>query len=130
LEGLTMNFPADLLYTSDHEWIRVEGDIGTIGVTDHAQGELGDVVYVDIPDASATVSKGGTFGSIEAVKTVADLYAPVSGQLVEVNDVNASPDSVNKDPYGDGWLVKIKISDPSELDGLLKVDAYKALIGA
>ncbi len=125
-----MNFPADLLYTSDHEWIRVEGDVGTIGVTDHAQGELGDVVYVDIPDASATVSKGGTFGSIEAVKTVADLYAPVSGQLLEVNDVNAAPDSVNKDPYGGGWLVKIKISDPSELEGLLKVDAYKALIGA
>jgi glycine cleavage system H protein len=130
LEGLTMNFPADLLYTSDHEWIRVEGDVGTIGVTDHAQGELGDVVYVDIPDASATVSKGGTFGSIEAVKTVADLYAPVSGQLVEVNDVNSTPDSVNKDPYGSGWLVKIRISDPSELDALLKVDAYKALIGA
>jgi glycine cleavage system H protein len=130
LEGLTMNFPADLLYTSDHEWIRVEGDVGTIGVTDHAQGELGDVVYVDIPDASATVSKGGTFGSIEAVKTVADLYAPVSGQLVEVNDVNSAPDSVNKDPYGSGWLVKIRISDPSELDALLKVDAYKALIGA
>lgn len=125
-----MNFPADLLYTSDHEWIRVEGDVGTIGVTDHAQGELGDVVYVDIPDASATVSKGGTFGSIEAVKTVADLYAPVSGQLLEVNNVNAAPDSVNKDPYGEGWLVKIKISDPSELEGLLKVDAYKALIGA
>ncbi len=125
-----MNFPADLLYTSDHEWIRVEGDVGTIGVTDHAQGELGDVVYVDIPDASATVSKGGTFGSIEAVKTVADLYAPVSGQLVEVNDVNSAPDSVNKDPYGSGWLVKIRISDPSELDALLKVDAYKALIGA
>ena len=125
-----MNFPADLLYTSDHEWIRVEGDVGTIGVTDHAQGELGDVVYVDIPDASATVSKGGSFGSIEAVKTVADLYAPVSGQLLEVNDVNAAPDSVNKDPYGSGWLVKIKISDPGELEGLLNVDAYKALIGA
>lgn len=125
-----MNFPADLLYTSDHEWIRVEGDVGTIGVTDHAQGELGDVVYVDIPDGTVTVSKGGTFGSIEAVKTVADLYAPVSGQLIEVNDVNAAPDSVNKDPYGGGWLVKIKISDPSELDGLMKVDAYKALIGA
>ncbi len=125
-----MNFPADLLYTSDHEWIRVEGDVGTIGVTDHAQGELGDVVYVDIPDATAAVSKGGSFGSIEAVKTVADLYAPVSGQLLEVNDVNAAPDSVNKDPYGSGWLVKIKISDPSELEGLLNVDAYKALIGA
>lgn len=125
-----MNFPADLKYTSDHEWIRVEGDVGIIGVTDHAQGELGDVVYVDIPDASATVAMGGTFGSIEAVKTVADLYAPVSGQIIEVNDVNAAPDTINKDPYGNGWLVKIKLSDPSELDGLMNVDAYKALVGA
>ena len=125
-----MNFPADLKYTSDHEWIRVEGDVGIIGVTDHAQGELGDVVYVDIPDASATVAMGGTFGSIEAVKTVADLYAPVSGQIIEVNDVNAAPDTVNKDPYGNGWLVKIKLSDPSELDGLMNVVAYKALVGA
>jgi glycine cleavage system H protein len=125
-----MNFPADLKYTSDHEWIRVEGDVGIIGVTDHAQGELGDVVYVDIPDASATVAMGGTFGSIEAVKTVADLYAPVSGQIIEVNDVNAAPDTVNKDPYGNGWLVKIKLSDPSELDGLMNVDADKALVGA
>jgi glycine cleavage system H protein len=125
-----MNFPADLKYTNDHEWIRVEGDVGIIGVTDHAQGELGDVVYIDIPDTSATVTKGATFGSIEAVKTVADLYAPVSGQLVEVNDVNAAPDIVNKDPYGNGWLVKIKLSDPSELDGLLTVDQYKTLVGA
>ncbi|MCX6141455.1 MAG: glycine cleavage system protein GcvH [Candidatus Kapabacteria bacterium] len=125
-----MNLPTDLKYTTDHEWIRVEGDVGTIGVTDHAQGELGDVVYVDIPDASASVSKGDTFGSIEAVKTVADLFAPVSGQLVDVNEVNAAPDSVNKDPYGNGWLVKIKLSDPTELDALMDVDAYKALIGA
>jgi len=125
-----MNLPADLKYTSDHEWIRVDGDVGTIGVTDHAQGELGDVVYVDIPDAGAAVGKGDTFGSIEAVKTVADLYAPVSGQLIEVNEVNAAPDSVNKDPYGNGWLVKMKLSDLSELDALMDVDAYKALIGA
>lgn len=125
-----MNFPTDLKYTTDHEWIRVEGDVGTIGVTDHAQGELGDVVYVDIPDASATVAKGDTFGSIEAVKTVADLYAPVSGQIIEVNAVNAAPEAVNKEPYDGGWLVKIKLSDPSELDALLNVDAYKALIGA
>lgn len=125
-----MNFPADLKYTSDHEWIRVEDGVGTVGVTDHAQGELGDVVYVDIPDASASVAKGGTFGSIEAVKTVADLYAPVSGTIVEVNDINGSPEVVNKDPYGAGWLVKIKLSDPTELDGLMDVDAYKASIGA
>ncbi|MBU3742152.1 MAG: glycine cleavage system protein GcvH [Candidatus Kapabacteria bacterium] len=125
-----MNIPADLKYTNEHEWIRVEDGVGIIGVTDHAQGELGDVVYVDIPDASATVSKGDTFGSIEAVKTVADLYAPVSGQIIEVNDVNGSPEVVNSDPYGSGWLVKIRLSDPAELDGLLTVDQYKALVGA
>lgn len=125
-----MNIPADLKYTNEHEWIRVEDGVGIIGVTDHAQGELGDVVYVDIPDASATVSKGDTFGSIEAVKTVADLYAPVSGQVVEVNDVNGSPEIVNSDPYGGGWLVKIRLSDPSELDGLLSAEQYKALVGA
>jgi len=125
-----MNIPADLKYTNDHEWIRVEDGVGTIGVTEHAQGELGDVVYIDIPDASATVSKGDTFGTIEAVKTVADLYAPVSGQIVEVNDVNGAPDVVNSDPYGGGWLVKIRLADTSELDGLLNADQYKALIGA
>lgn len=125
-----MNLPADLKYTKEHEWIRIEGNIGTIGVTDHAQGELGDVVYIDIPDANATVDQGGTFGTIEAVKTVADLFAPVSGTIVEVNDVNGSPDIVNKDPYGAGWLVKIELSKPSEVDGLLDLDAYKALIGA
>ncbi|HCN05701.1 MAG TPA: glycine cleavage system protein GcvH [Bacteroidetes bacterium] len=125
-----MNLPADLKYTKEHEWIRIEGNVGTIGVTDHAQGELGDVVYIDIPDANATVDQGGTFGTIEAVKTVADLFAPVSGTIIEVNDVNGSPDIVNKDPYGAGWLVKIELSKPSEVDGLLDVNAYKALIGA
>lgn len=125
-----MNIPADLKYTNDHEWIRVEYGVGTIGVTEHAQGELGDVVYIDIPDAAATISKGDTFGTIEAVKTVADLYAPVSGQIVEVNDVNGAPDVVNSDPYGGGWLVKIRLADTAELDGLLNADQYKALIGA
>jgi len=124
-----MNFPADCKYTTDHEWIRVDGDVGTVGVTDHAQGELGDVVYVDIPDAGAAVTPGSTFGSIEAVKTVADLFSPVSGQIIEVNEVNASPDAVNKDPYGNGWLVKIKLSNLSELDSLMDVDAYKQLVG-
>lgn len=124
-----MNFPSDLKYTKDHEWIRVEGNIGTIGITEHAVGELGDVVYIDIPDATATVSEGSTFGSIEAVKTVADLFSPVAGTLTEVNDVNGSPEVVNKDPYGAGWLVKMTISNPSDLDSLLDVDAYKALIG-
>jgi glycine cleavage system H protein len=125
-----MNIPAELKYTNEHEWIRVEDGVGTIGVTEHAQGELGDVVYIDIPDASATVAKGETFGSIEAVKTVADLYAPVSGQIVEVNDVNGGPEIVNSDPYGAGWLVKIKLSDEAELEGLLSAEQYKALIGA
>ncbi len=125
-----MNLPTDLKYTTDHEWIRVDGDVGTIGVTDHAQGELGDVVYVDIPDTSATLEPGSTFGSIEAVKTVADLYSPVSGQIIEVNDVNAAPDTVNKDPYGNGWLVKVKLTNPADLDALLTVEQYKAHIGA
>jgi glycine cleavage system H protein len=127
---MTMNFPADLKYTKDHEWIRVEGNVGTIGVTDHAQGELGDVVYVDITKNGEAVSAGDSFGSIEAVKTVADLYAPVSGTIIEVNEaINGAPESVNKDPYGAGWIVKIELSNPSELDGLMGVDAYKATVG-
>ena len=126
---LEMNFPTDLKYTKDHEWIRMDGDVGTIGVTEHAQGELGDVVYVDVPDHTATLAHGATFGTIEAVKTVADMYAPVSGTIVEVNAVNDSPDVINRDPYGEGWLVKIKLSDPNELNDLLDADAYKALIG-
>lgn len=125
-----MNFPADLKYTTDHEWIRVEGNIGTIGVTDHAQGELGDVVYLDISDSLSSVTAGASFGTIEAVKTVADLFAPISGKVVEVNkDLNNSPEQVNKDCYGEGWIVKIDMSNPSELDNLLTVDAYKALVG-
>jgi glycine cleavage system H protein len=125
-----MNFPEDLRYTTDHEWVRIEGNVGTIGVTDHAQGELGDVVYIDISDPSATVAKGDTFGSIEAVKTVADLFAPVSGKIIAVNEINAGPDVVNKDPYGNGWIVKIELSNPDELTSLLDVTAYKALVGA
>ncbi len=124
-----MNFPSDLKYTKEHEWIRVEGNVGTIGITEHAAGELGDVVYVDIPDATAAVSEGSTFGTIEAVKTVADLFSPVSGSLVEVNDVNGSPEIVNKDPYGAGWLVKVNLTNLAELDSLMDVTAYKASIG-
>lgn len=124
-----MNFPADLKYTKDHEWIRVEGNVGTVGVTEHAQSELGDVVYVDIPDAGASVTPGSVFGSIEAVKTVADLYSPVSGTIVEVNNVNDNPDIVNREPYGGGWLVKIELSNPSELDSLMDATAYKAIVG-
>lgn len=125
-----MNFPADLKYTTDHEWIRVEGNIGTIGVTDHAQGELGDVVYLDISDSLSSVTAGESFGTIEAVKTVADLFAPISGKVVEVNKgLNNAPEQVNKDCYGEGWIVKIDMSNPLELDNLLTVDAYKALVG-
>ncbi len=125
-----MEFPADLKYTPDHEWVRVNGNVGTVGITAHAASELGDVVYVDIPNPSATVSRGDVFGTIEAVKTVADLYAPVSGTIVSVNPVNEGPEIVNNDPYHEGWLVTIELSDPSELNNLLDVDAYKALIGA
>jgi len=125
-----MNFPADLKYTTDHEWVRVEGNIGTIGVTDHAQGELGDVVYLDVSDSITSVTAGESFGSIEAVKTVADLFAPISGKVVEVNrGLNDSPEQVNNDAYGEGWIIKVEMSDPSELDALLTVDAYKELVG-
>lgn len=125
-----MNFPAELKYTSDHEWIRIEGNIGTIGVTDHAQGELGDVVYVDINGNLGDVNQGDVIGTIEAVKTVADMFAPISGKIVEINTaLNDNPDVVNKDPYGDGWMVKMEISNPSEIEALMNVDAYKASVG-
>ena len=125
-----MNFPADLKYTTDHEWVRVEGNIGTIGVTDHAQGELGDVVYLDVSDSITSITAGESFGSIEAVKTVADLFAPISGKVVEVNrGLNDSPEQVNSDAYGEGWIIKVEMSDLSELDSLLTVDAYKELVG-
>ncbi len=125
-----MNFPAELKYTKDHEWIRVEGNIGTIGVTEHAQGELGDVVYLDISDSVSSIENGEVFGSIEAVKTVADLFAPASGKVIEVNRaLNDAPEMVNQDCYGDGWLIKIELSNLSELDALMNVDDYKALVG-
>jgi len=125
-----MNFPAELKYTKDHEWIRVEGKIGTIGVTEHAQGELGDVVYLDISDSLSSIENGEVFGTIEAVKTVADLFAPASGKVIEVNRaLNDAPEMVNQDCYGDGWLIKIELSDPSELDALMNVDDYKAIVG-
>ncbi|MFH1051559.1 MAG: glycine cleavage system protein GcvH [bacterium] len=125
-----MNFPNDLKYTEDHEWLRVNGNIGTVGITDHAQGELGDVVYVDIDEGMTSVNTGDTFGTIEAVKTVADMLAPVSGKIVEINKtINESPEVVNNDPYGDGWMVKIEMSDPSELNKLMDVESYKQMIG-
>ncbi|PKL86789.1 MAG: glycine cleavage system protein H [Ignavibacteriae bacterium HGW-Ignavibacteriae-1] len=125
-----MNFPENLKYTEDHEWVKLEGNIGTIGVTDHAQGELGDIVYIDIPEPDATVNAGDSFGTIEAVKTVAEMYAPVSGKLVEVNSaLNDAPETVNADPYGEGWIVKIELSNLAELDKLMDAAAYKAKLG-
>ena len=124
-----MNVPENLLYTKDHEWLRVEGDFGYIGVTDFAQGELGDVVFVEIETVGETLKKEEVFGTIEAVKTVSDMFMPVSGEILESNPaIEDSPDVVNKDPYGKGWMVKIKISDPSELKGLLSAESYKALL--
>lgn len=126
-----MNFPAELKYTKDHEWIRVEGDIATIGITEFAQSELGDIVYVDISTAGETLDSEAVFGSVEAVKTVSDLFMPVSGEVLEVNPgLDATPEAVNADPYGDGWMVKVKMTDLSQVEGLLTADAYKALIGA
>ena len=125
-----MNFPDNLKYTKDHEWISVQGKIGTIGVTDYAQGELGDVVFIDINSAGADIKAGDSIGTIEAVKTVSDIYAPCSGKIVEVNGhLQTQPEVVNTDPYGLGWMVKIEIADPSELNSLLDHEAYKKLIG-
>lgn len=124
-----MNFPDNLKYTKDHEWIRVEGDTGWVGITDYAQGELGDVVYVELPSAGAKLEQGKSFGTIEAVKAVSDLYAPVSGEVLEANkDVQSSPEAVNKDPYGNGWMIKMRVANPAELAGLLDVDSYKKLV--
>ena len=124
-----MNVPEELKYTKDHEWIRIEGNLAYIGVTDFAQGELGDVVFVEIETVGEVLAKEEVFGTIEAVKTVSDLFMPVSGEILEVNPLlEESPDSVNKDPYGKGWMVKIKITDPSEEKDLLSAENYKALL--
>jgi len=124
-----MNVPEGLLYTKDHEWLRVEGDFGYVGVTDFAQGELGDIVFIEIETAGETLGKEEVFGSIEAVKTVSDMFMPVGGEIVEVNPaLNDTPDLVNKDPYGKGWMVKIRITDPAELNELLSPEKYKAIL--
>ena len=124
-----MNFPAELKYTKDHEWIRVEGNIATIGITDFAQKELGDIVYVDITTIGETVAREEIFGTVEAVKTVSDLFMPISGKVLEMNkDIDSAPESVNNDPYGKGWMIKVNIDNEAELADLLTVDAYKALI--
>ncbi len=124
-----MNVPAELKYTKEHEWIRVEGEEAFVGITDYAQSQLGDIVFVECETVGDDLEAGDTFGTIEAVKTVSDLYLPVGGEVLEFNDkLEDEPEAVNKDPYGEGWIVKIKINDKSELDGLLNADAYKALI--
>jgi glycine cleavage system H protein len=126
-----MNFPSELKYTKDHEWVRVEGSEAFIGITDFAQRELGDIVYIDINTVGDEVAKDDVFGTVEAVKTVSDLFMPVTGTVLEVNDaLNNSPELVNSDPYGEGWMVKVTVSDLSSVDGLLDADAYKALVGA
>ena len=125
-----MTFPENLKYTKDHEWIKIEGDTATIGITDYAQGELGDVVFVELPAVGKSLKQHESFGTIEAVKAVSDLYAPVSGSVVETNpELDKTSEIVNKDPYNTGWMVKIKFSNPEELAGLLDAAGYKALIG-
>ena len=128
-KSLIMNVPAELKYTKEHEWIRVEGDEAVVGITDYAQSQLGDIVFVECETVGDSLEAGDTFGTIEAVKTVSDLYLPVSGEVLEFNEeLEDAPELVNKDPYGKGWIVKVKIGDESQLDGLLSADAYKALI--
>ncbi len=124
-----MNVPTDLLYTSDHEWVSVVGNVATIGITDFAQGELGDIVFVEFPELNSTVEKGQSAGSIEAVKTVADLYMPISGTVIAVNEnLDNNPEAVNDTPYGDGWMVKIEIANQDEISDLLTATAYDDLI--
>lgn len=124
------NVPANLKYSDDHEWCRVEGEYAYIGITDFAQGELGDIVFVDIQTLGETLSKGDVFGTIEAVKTVSDAFLPVSGEIAEVNPaIDADPALVNRDPYGEGWMVKVRMSDPAEVEALLSAEQYEAFIG-
>ncbi len=125
-----MNIPAELKYTKDHEWIRLEGDIAYIGITDFAQGELGDIVYVEIETVGESVAQEAVFGTVEAVKTVSDLFMPLSGEVLEINPkLDSEPELVNKDPYGDGWMVKIRLSDASQVNGLLDAAKYQEIIG-
>ena len=124
-----MNIPAELKYTKDHEWVRMEGDIAIVGITEFAQGELGDIVYVEIETEGETLEKESIFGSIEAVKTVSDLFMPLSGEILELNSaLEGNPELVNSDPYGEGWMVKIKVTDAGELDQLLKAEEYGSLL--
>jgi glycine cleavage system H protein len=126
-----MNIPANLKYTKDHEWVLIEGDLATVGITDFAQRELGDIVYVEVETLDQTLSKDEVFGTVEAVKTVSDLFLPLSGEIVEFNDsLESEPEKVNSDPYGEGWMIKVKIENESEIEELLSSEDYAALIGA
>lgn len=124
-----MQVPEKLKYTNDHEWVSVDGDVATVGITDYAQGELGDLVFVELPGVGTTITQGTSFGTVEAVKAVSDLFAPISGEIIEINDaLGDDPEIVNKDPYGEGWMIRVRISDAGELDALLAADGYKSLI--
>lgn len=126
-----MNIPSNLKYTKDHEWVLIDGDIAIVGITDFAQKELGDIVYVEVETLDQTLNKDEVFGTVEAVKTVSDLFLPLSGEIIEFNDeLESNPEAVNSDPYGKGWMVKVKISNAAEVEELLSSDAYKQLIGA
>jgi glycine cleavage system H protein len=126
-----MNIPANLKYTKDHEWVSIEGDIATIGITDFAQKELGDIVYVEVETLDQTLDKDEVFGTVEAVKTVSDLFLPLAGEIIAFNDdLESNPESVNSDPYGAGWMIKVKVANVADFDTLLSEEAYKELIGA
>ena len=126
-----MNIPSNLKYTKDHEWVAIDGDIATVGITDFAQGELGDIVYVEVETLDETMDADEVFGSVEAVKTVSDLFLPLSGEIIEFNDsLESDPEKVNNDPYGEGWMIKVKISNPDEINNLLDEAGYKELVGA
>jgi glycine cleavage system H protein len=126
-----MNIPSELKYTKDHEWVAIDGDIATIGITDFAQSELGDIVYVEVETLDETLEVEEVFGTVEAVKTVSDLFMPLSGEVIEFNEsLEDEPEKVNTDPYGEGWMIKLKISDSTQIDNLLSADAYKDIIGA
>ncbi len=126
---MSSEIPEELLYTSEHEWLRLEGDQGVVGITDYAQGELGDIVFVELPDVGDTVEHGKAFGTVEAVKTVEDLYAPVSGEVVDVNTaLTEDAVQINEDPYGEGWMIKLRIQDATDLEALLSAEAYAKLI--
>lgn len=126
-----MNIPSELKYTKDHEWVKIEGDIATVGITDFAQGELGDIVYVEVETVDEELEREEVFGTVEAVKTVSDLFLPLSGEIVEFNEsLEDEPEKVNTDPYGEGWMIKVKMTDTSEVEDLMSSDEYKELVGA